>query len=165
MHTASFSTRRLTRRKTGIPYLDADNRRADFHALRHIYGSLVSQAGVAPRVAMTLMRHTDIRLTMNVYTDARIFDLAGAVEQLPALPAANSGSNDAAGWSKSGPTRSAGIDISPAVIGRKSASDEPMLTTVNEGVRHHKSPSGVDGLHKRAKGFEPRRGAGPGKTP
>ena len=35
---------------------------------------------------MALMRHTDRRLTMNIYTDPRIFDLAGAVEKLPALP-------------------------------------------------------------------------------
>ena len=29
------------------------------------------------------MRHTDMRLTMGCYTDARIFNLAGAVERLP----------------------------------------------------------------------------------
>jgi hypothetical protein len=27
------------------------------------------------------MRHTDMRLTMNVYTDPKIFDMAGAVEE------------------------------------------------------------------------------------
>lgn len=32
---------------------------------------------------MSLMRHTDLRLTMKLYTDPRIFDLAGAVEKLP----------------------------------------------------------------------------------
>jgi len=35
---------------------------------------------------MELMRHTDLRLTMKVYTDPRIFNLAGAVERLP-MPA------------------------------------------------------------------------------
>ena len=38
---------------------------------------------MTPREAMSLMRHTDMRLTMEVYTDPRIFDLAGAVEKLP----------------------------------------------------------------------------------
>jgi len=40
---------------------------------------------------------TDIRLTMNVNTDARIFDLAGAMEKLSALPAVSATSSDSAG--------------------------------------------------------------------
>jgi hypothetical protein len=64
---------------------DDRGRRADFHSLRHSYGTLLAKSGVAPRMAMALMRHTDMRLTMNVYTDPRIFDLAGAVEKLPTL--------------------------------------------------------------------------------
>jgi integrase len=67
----------------GIPWLDDAGRRADLHALRHSYGTLLSKGGVSPREAMYLMRHTDLRLTMKVYTDPRIFDLAGAVEKLP----------------------------------------------------------------------------------
>lgn len=69
----------------GIEYRDDRGRQADFHSLRHTYGSMLAKAGIAPRVAMSLMRHTDLRLTMNVYTDPRIFDLAGAVELLPSL--------------------------------------------------------------------------------
>ena len=34
---------------------------------------------------MELMRHTDLRLTMKVYTDPRIFDTSAAVERLPSL--------------------------------------------------------------------------------
>ena len=71
----------------GIPYVDEQGRRFDIHALRHEYGTLLSKAGVAPREAMALMRHTDMRLTMNVYTDPRIFDLSAAVEKLPTLTA------------------------------------------------------------------------------
>lgn len=67
----------------GIPWKDAAGRRADLHALRHSYGTLLSKGGVSPREAMSLMRHTDLRLTMKTYTDPRIFDLAGAVEKLP----------------------------------------------------------------------------------
>jgi integrase len=83
----SMETHRRYLDKAGIAYLDDRGRRADFHSLRHSYGSLLAKSGVAPRVAMALMRHTDMRLTMNVYTDPRIFDLAGAVEKLPTLPA------------------------------------------------------------------------------
>jgi integrase len=61
----------------GIAFVDDRNRRVDFHALRHTYGSLLAKAGIAPRVAMSLMRHTD----------PRIFDMAGAVEKLTALKA------------------------------------------------------------------------------
>jgi hypothetical protein len=34
---------------------------------------------------MNLMRHTDMRLTMKVYTDPKVFNLAGAVAKLPVL--------------------------------------------------------------------------------
>jgi integrase len=36
---------------------------ATFHALRHTFGTAPSRAGVTPRTAMELMRHSDIRLT------------------------------------------------------------------------------------------------------
>ena len=38
------------------------------------------------------MRHSDIKLTMGVYTDPRLLDVRGSVEKLPALPLP-SGSN------------------------------------------------------------------------
>jgi len=69
----------------GIAYTDANGRRADIHALRHTYGTLLSKAGVSPREAMELMRHTDLRQTMKVYTDPRIFNLSAAVEKLPTI--------------------------------------------------------------------------------
>jgi integrase len=59
-------------KKAGIEFTDGAGRRVDFHAVRHTHGTLLSKAGVAPRLAMESMRHTDIRLTMNVYTDPRI---------------------------------------------------------------------------------------------
>ncbi len=42
-----------------------------------------------PRVVMKLLRHTDMRLTMKVYTDPSLFDLAGAVELMPAIGASS----------------------------------------------------------------------------
>jgi integrase len=76
---STAATHRRYLDKAGVSYLDDRGRRPDFHALRHSYGTLLAKSGVAPRAAMALMRHTDMRLTMNVYTDPRIFDLAGAV--------------------------------------------------------------------------------------
>jgi len=39
----------------------------------------------SPRTAQHAMRHSDMRLTMNVYTDPRLLDIAGAVDALPML--------------------------------------------------------------------------------
>src|SRR5260370_1127230 len=69
----------------GIAYRDEEGRVADFHALRHSYITLLSRSGVSPKVAQELARHSDIRLTMNVYTHTGLFDLAGAVDSMPAL--------------------------------------------------------------------------------
>jgi hypothetical protein len=69
--------------RAGIPYKDEDGRQADLHALRMTFGTTLAKAGVAPRTAMQLMRHTDLRLTMSVYTDPTLLDMGGAVESLP----------------------------------------------------------------------------------
>ncbi|HJZ53520.1 MAG TPA: site-specific integrase [Gemmataceae bacterium] len=70
----------------GIPKRDDRGRSIDVHALRHTFGTLLSKTGTMPRVAKEAMRHSDIKLTMNVYTDPRLLDVRGAVERLPALP-------------------------------------------------------------------------------
>lgn len=59
--------------------------RLDLHSLRVTFCTNLSVAGVAPRVAMELMRHSDIRLTMKVYTDPARLPLAEAVASLPAF--------------------------------------------------------------------------------
>ncbi len=73
-------------RLAGIPKVDERGRTVDVHALRHTFGTLLSKCGVAPRTAQAAMRHSTIDLTMNVYTDPKLLDVAGAVESLPALP-------------------------------------------------------------------------------
>ncbi len=65
-----------------IEKTDADGCVIHIHALRHSFGTHLSRAGVAPRVAQAAMRHSDIALTMNTYTDARLLDTAEAVEAL-----------------------------------------------------------------------------------
>jgi len=67
----------------GISKTDADGCVIHIHALRHSFGTHLSRAGVSPRVAQAAMRHSDISLTMNTYTDARLLDTAAAVEALP----------------------------------------------------------------------------------
>lgn len=69
----------------GIDKEDERGRTLDVHALRHTFGTHLSLAGVAPRVAQAAMRHSSIHLTMNVYTDPTLLDVSGAVNALPAL--------------------------------------------------------------------------------
>ena len=73
----------------GIPYRDDQGDVADFHALRHSYISLLGRMGNSPKVTQTLARHSDIKLTMNVYSHAHIHDLAAAVDGLPIIPGGN----------------------------------------------------------------------------
>jgi integrase len=69
----------------GIPYRNEEGQVCDAHALRHGYITLLERSGVSPKLAQELARHSDIRLTMNVYAHARLHDLASAVEGLPSL--------------------------------------------------------------------------------
>ena len=70
----------------GIDKIDERGRRVHLHALRHSTGTHLSTAGVSPRTAQAVMRHSDIALTMNTYTDEGLLDAAGAVQRLPHLP-------------------------------------------------------------------------------
>jgi integrase len=150
--------------KAGIAYEDEQGRRADLHSLRHTYGTMLAKAGIAPRVAMSLMRHTDMRLTMNVYTDPRVFDMAGAVEKLPAMVAMHvpalqatgtDGNSLPAGWCESGTSPSAQIGHCSASIGKPGAAGVSTLTLAGGGNRQQKTPSGRDGVKERVKGVEP----------
>jgi len=68
-----------------IAYSDAQGRFADFHALRHTFITNLARAGVTPKAAMDLARHTDINLTMARYSHTRVEDRARAVAALPNL--------------------------------------------------------------------------------
>lgn len=76
--------------EAGIPYRDEQNRVFDFHALRGQCGSLLARAGVHPRTAQTILRHSDVNLTMNIYSHI----LRGAESQaVAALPDLSIGGN------------------------------------------------------------------------
>lgn len=73
-------------RFAGITKRDERGRTVCIHSLRHTFATLLSRGGVAPRVAQAAMRHSDVRLTMQVYTDPQLLDVAGALGVLPELP-------------------------------------------------------------------------------
>jgi integrase len=66
-----------------IPKIDERGRRIVVHSTRNTLATMLNKAGVAPRVVQEAMRHSDIRLTMQTYTDAAQLDVAKALEGLP----------------------------------------------------------------------------------
>jgi len=56
------------RRASFLKSRDDAGRIVDFHALRHTPGSLLAAAGVHPKTAQSIMRHSTISLTMDRYT-------------------------------------------------------------------------------------------------
>jgi integrase len=92
----------------GVPYVK-DGRTLDFHDLRVSFVSNLALSGVTLAVAQKLARHSDPRLTANVYTHLGLADLSRAVESLPPLPG---GAPEAGGEQQDGrqdePPRAAG---------------------------------------------------------
>ncbi len=86
-HLQAAEMVRVDLEAAGIPYLEG-GRVFDFHALRGLLGSYLAAAGVHPRVAQELMRHSDIKLTMGVYTSLDVLDVRGALDKLPPMPGA-----------------------------------------------------------------------------
>jgi len=79
---------RRERRESGfLAREDAEGRVVDFHALRATYVTMLVKGGASVKEAQELARHSDPRLTMNVYTKLGIHDLAGALNGLPAAEA------------------------------------------------------------------------------
>ena len=69
----------------GIPKTDDRGRVVDVHSMRMTLATMLNKAGVAPRTAQEIMRHSDIRLTMATYTDAKLLNVSGALDLLPKL--------------------------------------------------------------------------------
>jgi len=68
-----------------LSYVDSAGRYADFHALRHTCGSLLAAANVHPKVAQSIMRHSDITLTLSRYSHVYNGQEADALAKLPAF--------------------------------------------------------------------------------
>jgi site-specific recombinase XerD len=72
-------------KKAGIVKKDEWKRTVDLRSLRHTFGTMLARSGVNPRTATELMRHSDIRLTTNIYQHLELVDTAGAVNKLPVI--------------------------------------------------------------------------------
>lgn len=71
--------------EAGIPYEDNQGRVFDFHSLRHQTATFLAAAGIHPKTAQSIMRHSNINLTMNLYTHILRGQEAEAINKLPNL--------------------------------------------------------------------------------
>jgi site-specific recombinase XerD len=69
-----------------LAYKNKAGQFADFHGLRHTFITNLRDAGVDPKVAQKLARHSDIRLTMDIYTHVKDKAEVDAINSLPGLP-------------------------------------------------------------------------------
>ena len=107
-----------------------------------------------------------MKLTMNLYTDPRVFDMAGAAEKLPAIGAEKSEVEDVKGSppviegtnpgrSKSVSTASAGRGFCSAVIGSPASEAGSALNLYSGRDRQPKNRRGSNWKKEPKKGFEP----------
>ena len=68
-----------------LKYVDSHGKFADFHGLRHTFITNLSLAKVSPKTAQLLARHSDISLTMKIYTHVTPVEQAAAIRALPGL--------------------------------------------------------------------------------
>ena len=72
-------------KKANVNYINARGQRADFHSLRYTLATNLALAGTPPRVAMEIMRRSDMRLTAKTYTDAGLLAVWDKVANLPSF--------------------------------------------------------------------------------
>jgi site-specific recombinase XerD len=86
-----------------LKYENCDGEYADFHSNRHLFITSLERAGLSPKMAQTLARHSDIRLTLGVYTHVGVHDQTAAIGSLPAPPGESVGpANEAAALAATG---------------------------------------------------------------
>ena len=85
-------TRRMNPRKfdmhlaaANVSKLDDEGRFVSLHSFRKTLADMCIRYGVTPAVAQRLLRHSDIRLTMQVYARAGIDQTFGESSQIPGL--------------------------------------------------------------------------------
>ncbi len=132
--------------KNGVAYRDEAGRYADFHALRHTWGTFLQRNGIAQRYAMNLLRHSDMKLTVKVYTDESQLPIYDAIKTLPRLfggyTQIRAQISDKTGLLESQPVARSGENKYAKPIENELIS--PVLT-----------PPVASGQMERAKGFEP----------
>ena len=68
-----------------LRYKNFAGKYADFHSLRHTFITNLGRAKVSPKAAQTLARHSDISLTMNIYSHISEEEQIAAINSLPGI--------------------------------------------------------------------------------
>ena len=114
----------------GIPYIDEKGLQADFHALRHTFGTLLYKSGVDLASAQRLMRHSKIDLTADIYTHIGLEDKNEQVLKLPIIratkPSRKNPDGDGKGGTKDANHSDHDSDHNPAAV----AEAQSMVTPV-----------------------------------
>jgi len=97
-----------------------------FHSLRHTTGTFLAASGVHPKVAQSIMRHSDINLTMSRYTHVLSGQESKAIESLPDLTTPSQESQQA---------KATGTDNKKADTAHKSAYKKLTKKVVSDGVQ------------------------------
>jgi integrase len=133
----------------GIPRVDERGHVTVFHSLRHSFGTWLWETKTDPRTIQELMRHGDLRLTTQRYTDTAGLAMNDAVRRLPAFVSSDGGCTQIGAqiFGKTGENVSQG--------GERKPEKSKLQTVVNECVSR-----GLAGLVAcrqmvRAAGFEP----------
>ncbi len=116
-----------------IPYVDDAGRYADFHSLRHSTGSLLAAAGVHPKVIQSIMRHSDINLTMSRYTHIFRGQESEAIANLPDLSLPSKQNQRATG------TDDLAVDGAYKKLAKKSDFDCNSMSSIGFGEEQHKT--------------------------
>ena len=134
----------------GIAYRDAQGRYADFHALRKTFGTLLTLSSRSERTVMELMRHSDMKLTAKVYTDATMLPVSETVAMLPNLRGENADSQiDSQKIVSKGPSGSVHVPLETAGPILLTAGDETFSPSESASVRE--SPESADGARCRVR--------------
>lgn len=86
VNQASSDKEREERRQTTfLARYDTEGRQLDLHCLRTTLGTRMAKNRITPQIAQRIMRHSDVRITMEHYNDLRMSDDSAAMEGLPEL--------------------------------------------------------------------------------
>ena len=68
-----------------LKYIDVKGQFADLHTLRHTFITNLCRSNISPKTAQTLARHSDINLTMKVYSHVSPEEQAAAINAMPGV--------------------------------------------------------------------------------
>jgi integrase len=85
LHVPRVETLRMAWKRAGVPFVDDQGRRLDYHALRHTFQTMLDLTGCSRATKKRLMRHATGDVT-DGYAHAELTEMAAALAKLPAPP-------------------------------------------------------------------------------